>query len=322
MGGNRSHPEISWSDPTSAVQEAAMISEMLHTKPLIQQSASKETVLSDITTAECIHFACQVAWKHSAVVLSPGNMVESQSNSKRYYPNSNGEIDQEDEANDMNNSAMEIPINDYILSGSEISSMRLAAKLVVFNTNSNADQISGSAIANFTNSWLISGCGAVLISLWPVPEMASKILLRAFYSALLQGSKVANALTEAMQTVQHTKHFNNPVNWAGFMVIGGANIRLSNKVALIGQALCELVKQPDKCRDALRVCLHLVEKSLQRIHRGQKNAMYTTQKSIENKAGIVTGWRDLLMAVGFRFEPAANGISSSVFFPQSDPEER
>lgn len=26
-----------------------------------------------------------------------------------------------------------------------------------------------------------------------------------------------------------------------------------------------------------------VEKSLQRIHRGQKNAMYTTQKSIENK---------------------------------------
>lgn len=65
-----------------------------------------------------------------------------------------------------------------------------------------------------------------------------------------------------------------------------------------------------------------VEKSLQRIHRGQKNAMYTTQKSIENKVGSVSGWKDLLMSVGFRFEPAANGIPSSVFFPQSDPEER
>lgn len=65
-----------------------------------------------------------------------------------------------------------------------------------------------------------------------------------------------------------------------------------------------------------------MEKSLQRIHRGQKNAMYTTQKSIDNKAGSVTGWKDLLMAVGFRFEPAANGIPSSVFFPQSDPEDR
>ena len=50
--------------------------------------------------------------------------------------------------------------------------------------------------------------------------------------------------------------------------------------------------------------------------------MYTTQRSIENKVGIVNGWKDLLMSVGFRFEPAANGIPSSVFFPQSDPGER
>lgn len=90
------------------------------------------------------------------------------------------------------------------------------------------------------------------------------------------------ALAEAMQTVQHTKHFAHPANWAGFLLVG-LNVRLSNKVALMGQALCELLRMPDKCRDALRVTLHLVEKSLQRIHRGQKNAMYTTQKSIENK---------------------------------------
>uniref|UniRef100_A0A8W7PRL9 CHAT domain-containing protein n=1 Tax=Anopheles coluzzii TaxID=1518534 RepID=A0A8W7PRL9_ANOCL len=143
----------------------------------------------------------------------------------------------------------------------------------------------------------------------------------AALTSLGHGTRAARALAEAMQTVQHTKHFAHPANWAGFILIGG-NVRLSNKVALIGQALCELMRTPDKCRDALRVCLHLVEKSLQRIHRGQKNAMYTTQKSIDNKAGPVSGWKDLLMAVGFRFEPAANGIPSSVFFPQSDPEDR
>ena len=43
------------------------------------------------------------------------------------------------------------------------------------------------------------------------------------------------------------------------------------------------------------------------------------QKSIENKVGSVSGWKELLMSVGFRFEPAANSIPSSVFFPQSDP---
>lgn len=31
---------------------------------------------------------------------------------------------------------------------------------------------------------------------------------------------------------------------------------------------------------------------------------------------------DLINNLNFRFEPAANGIPSSVFFPQSDPEER
>ena len=43
------------------------------------------------------------------------------------------------------------------------------------------------------------------------------------------------------------------------------------------------------------------------------------QKSIENKVGSVSGWKELLMSGGFRFEPAANSIPSSVFFPQSDP---
>lgn len=60
-----------------------------------------------------------------------------------------------------------------------------------------------------------------------------------------------------MQTVQHTKHFAHPANWSGFLLVG-ADVRLSNKVALMGQGLFELLKTPEKCRDALRVTLHLV----------------------------------------------------------------
>lgn len=50
-----------------------------------------------------------------------------------------------------------------------------------------------------------------------------------------------------MQTVRHTKHFAHPAHWAGLVLVG-ANVRLSNKVALMGQALCELLAAPDKCR--------------------------------------------------------------------------
>uniref|UniRef100_A0A182P3U2 Uncharacterized protein n=1 Tax=Anopheles epiroticus TaxID=199890 RepID=A0A182P3U2_9DIPT len=313
-----------WSDSPASLQEAAMVSDMLNTKPLVSSSATKEAIVSELPAAECVHFAANVSWKLGAVVLSPGEVLDSQSQ-KRFYPNAAGELlggDNDEETTDLATSNMEIPpLSDFILSAADLLSMKLSAKLVVLSSYHSVEPITGSGVANLAGSWLFAGTGAVLVSLWPVPETAAKILLRAFYSALLQGTRAARALAEAMQTVQHTKHFAHPANWAGFILIGG-NVRLSNKVALIGQALCELMRTPDKCRDALRVCLHLVEKSLQRIHRGQKNAMYTTQKSIDNKAGPVTGWKDLLMAVGFRFEPAANGIPSSVFFPQSDPEDR
>ncbi|XP_046386091.1 tetratricopeptide repeat protein 28 isoform X2 [Ischnura elegans] len=250
---------------------------------------------------------------------------------------------QDDESSEVS-SSLDLPsLSEFLLTAADLLSLRLSARLVVIGSwhgRSNLANANGSSgnfrsggwpsadgVVALTRALLAAGAACVLVSLWPVPEMPARILLRAFYSALLQGSRASRALAEAMQTVQHTKHFAHPANWAGFLLVG-SDIRLSNKVALLGKALCELLKQPEQCRDALRVTLHLVEKSLQRIHRGQKNAMYTTQKSIENKVSGATGgigpngWRELLMSVGFRFEPAANGIPSSVFFPQSDPDER
>lgn len=301
-----------WSDTPASLQEAAMVSDMLHAKALVSTHATKEGVLAELPSAECVHFAANLSWKQGAIVLSPGEMCggggESQAK-KRFYGGAGANVglhvssqsDMDDDGGDLaGNGGVEIPpLSDFMLSAADVLTLKLSAKLIVLSSYHSLEPISGAGVAVMAGSWLTAGAGAILISLWPVPETAAKILLRAFYSALLQGTRAARALAEAMQTVQHTKHFAHPANWAGFLLVGG-NIRLSNKVALIGQALCELMRTPDKCRDALRVCLHLVEKSLQRIHRGQKNAMYTTQKSIDNKAGSVQGWKDLLMAVGFR----------------------
>ena len=65
-----------------------------------------------------------------------------------------------------------------------------------------------------------------------------------------------------------------------------------------------------------------VEKSLQRIQNGQRNAMYTSQQSVENKVGGIPGWQALLTAVGFRLDPPASGLPAAVFFPTSDPGDR
>uniref|UniRef100_A0A8D8SR68 Tetratricopeptide repeat protein 28 n=1 Tax=Cacopsylla melanoneura TaxID=428564 RepID=A0A8D8SR68_9HEMI len=304
-----------WSDLPQAAQEAQVVADMLQCTALLNAQASKEIVLREIGEAECIHLATHVSWKLSAIVLSPGDMFDSAA--QHTAPNTTSRMLFPEEEPEV---TCTMPaMSEFLLTASELLSLKLNARLVVLSSVSS--HASPDGIVSLSRALLSAGAQCVLISLWKVPHMAAKILLRALYSALLQGCRVGRALNEAMLTVQHTKHFAHPINWAGYLLIG-ADVRLSTKVAMTGQALCELLRTPDKCRDALRVTLHLVEKSLQRIHRGQKNAMYTTQKSIENKVGPVTGWKELLQSVGFRFEPAANGIPSSVFFPQSDPEER
>ena len=61
------------------------------------------------------------------------------------------------------------------------------------------------------------------------------------------GSRASKALSEAMTTVQCTKQLAHPANWAGFLLLG-ANVKLSNKVALMGQALRDILARPDTCR--------------------------------------------------------------------------
>lgn len=50
----------------------------------------------------------------------------------------------------------------------------------------------GDGVARLCRAFLAAGAHAVLVTLWPPPQdTATKILYRALYSALLQGSRVA-----------------------------------------------------------------------------------------------------------------------------------
>ncbi|KAG8194950.1 hypothetical protein JTE90_021411 [Oedothorax gibbosus] len=310
-----------WNDIPHAEQEANLVGEILSTKAITGSEATKENILSQLSQAECIHFATHISWKLSAVVLSPGEFMES----SRHFPQSSQDTGDYPEEPTSELSSTDLPpLSEFLLTAADILNLRLSARLVVVSschTRNHHGRAHSDGVVGLTRALLAAGAQCVLVSLWPVPDAAVKILLRTFYSALLQGSKVSIALAEAMRTIQTTKHFAHPANWASFVLVG-SDVHLSNQVALMGQALADLLKTPDKCSPALRVVLHLVEKSLQRIHRGHKNAMYTTQKSIENKVGPVNGWKELLISVGFRFEPASNGLPASVFFPQSDHGER
>ena len=71
-----------WSDIPRATKEAENIAEILQTPStnvLTGEKATKSAVLAQLPQAECIHFACHISWQLSAIVLSPGDFVESNS---------------------------------------------------------------------------------------------------------------------------------------------------------------------------------------------------------------------------------------------------
>lgn len=89
-------------------------------------------------------------------------------------------------------STMEMPsLSEFLLTAADLLNLHLSARLVVISSSHTRDQhgwATSDGIVTLTRALLVAGAQCVLICLWPVPDTATKILLRAFYSALLQVS--------------------------------------------------------------------------------------------------------------------------------------
>ncbi|CAF95056.1 unnamed protein product [Tetraodon nigroviridis] len=331
-----------WGPMCSAEEEAQMVAELLGCQPLTGSAATKERVMSALTQAECAHFATHISWKLAALVLTPNpegvpggansnvgtlgrGAVGKRGSSGRGRKGSTGSgftipesLLMQDDNSDVESICDSPPLQEFLLTAADILDLRLPLKLVVLGSYQESNsKVTADGVVGLTRAFLAAGAQCTLVSLWPVPVAASKVFVHAFYTALLNGTKASAALADAMKTVQSSKQYSHPSNWAGYMLIGN-DVKLNSPSSLIGQALAEILQYPDRARDALRVLLHLVEKSLQRIQNGQRNSMYTSQQSVENKVGGVPGWQALLTAVGFRLDSVGPGIPAAVFFPTAD----
>jgi CHAT domain-containing protein len=236
-----------WGDIPQAAQEAETVSEILQATALTGDRATKADILDRISGAECIHLACHVSWKMSAVVLSPGEFVESKSSegcpsvtatmTKSKYALHNETIHEEEGLDEMKSddtgSSLDMPSpSEFLLTAADIAKLKLSAKLVVLSSCYDKEEtVSSEGLTALTGALLAAGAQCVLVSLWPVPDQAIKLTMKALYSSLLQGSRVSRALAEAMMTVQNTKHFQHPANWAGFTLVSGLYSKYSQHLS-------------------------------------------------------------------------------------------
>ena len=242
-------------DIPASEYEARIVGEILTARPLIGQEATKGAVLNQIEQVEVIHFSTHVSWKLSSVILTPSEVST--------HPSRFPTIDSDDSSSDI--SALDGPsLSEYLLTAADILNLKLHAKLVVLSagyTDDRAGRINADGVVGLTRALLSAGAKSVLFCLWPVPDQASKLLMRTLYENLSEGKSVSQALSAAIKVVQATRQFSHPSNWGGWVLMG-QDVKLSSKVAQMGHAICELLSQPAQCREAMRVLLHLVSLSL------------------------------------------------------------
>lgn len=116
------------------------------------------------------------------------------------------------------------PAEDGYLQTREIFNIELNADLVVLSACQTGlgKQVSGEGFVGMTRAWMYAGTPSVAVSLWPVEDKSTGLLMEYFYSNIKKGMTHSDALRQAkLALMESGDEYNHPVYWAGFILLGG-----------------------------------------------------------------------------------------------------
>ena len=175
-----------------AKAEAKMIARLLpESHLLIGEEATRQAVLQRIPLVSLIHFAAHGNAERGEIALTPPD------------------------------STMGTPHEaDYLLTMTDISQVRLSAKLVVLSCCHTArGQIKTEGVVGIARAFLGSGARSVLVALWALQDRATEEFMGRFYENLVQGESASECLHRAMKWMRNNG-FSEVRQWAPFMLIG------------------------------------------------------------------------------------------------------
>lgn len=111
--------------------------------------------------------------------------------------------------------------DDGVLTAKEIAALDLhKTELVVLSAcKSGLGDITVDGIAGLQRGFKKAGVQAMLMTLWPIDDTASKIFMYAFYQSLVAGQTKQAALRHAQQTLRAMEEYNYPRYWAAFVLL-------------------------------------------------------------------------------------------------------
>ena len=109
-----------------------------------------------------------------------------------------------------------------VFTASEILKAGIRSELTVLSAcdTGHGKLVEGEGAIALTRSFLASGSRSVVASLWKVPDLATKELMKLFYSNLIEGDPRGEALRQAQLDLAKDPQFSHPANWAAFSLTG------------------------------------------------------------------------------------------------------
>jgi len=80
----------------------------------------------------------------------------------------------------------------------------------------------GDEVWGFSRAFLGAGARSLVVSLWPVSDLSTELLMKRFYAGIREGIGASRALQEAQLAVMRDKRFQAPFYWAPFNLIGAS----------------------------------------------------------------------------------------------------
>lgn len=175
-----------------AEAEAKFLAQALNATPLIGDDATEQAVAAKMEDARYLHFA------------------------------THGLLETENAFNEAFLSALAFapsPGEDGFLTVAETARMDLNAELAVLSAcDTGRGRISGDGVIGLTRGFVTAGVPTVVVSLWPVSDQATAVLMGNYYEAMAAGGTKAGALRDAI--LETKKEFPAPNLWAPFVLYG------------------------------------------------------------------------------------------------------
>jgi tetratricopeptide (TPR) repeat protein len=186
-------PAVCVADPLhgrvpGALQEARWVARRLGAR--LRESPDPQAFLDALRGAKVVHVAAHCRFRPEAPLLSAIHL-------------SAGPVTTADLL------AAEADCQLVVLSGCETASARV---------------LPGDELVGFARAWFHAGARALVVSLWPVEDVATAELMRLFYDTLCAGARLQEALRRAALELRAARP--HPWWWAGFIAVGDGTFQL------------------------------------------------------------------------------------------------